>query len=193
MAQAGYMVFTIDPRGSANRGKKFEQEIWRNIGGPQIADYCDAVRWVCGYEKAINSDRIGVYGWSFGGFISTSLMLKAGDLFKVGVAGGPVTNWRFYEVMYTERYMQTPEKNPEGFDQHDLARFVDQLEGKLMLIHCNTDPVVLWQNSLEVMHQAVKDDKQIDYSVYVGHPHNVRGPERVHLMKKVRQYFLDWL
>lgn len=193
MAQAGYMVFTIDPRGSANRGKQFEQEIWRNIGGPQIEDYCKAVEWVCEHEKAIDRNRIGVYGWSFGGFISTSLMLKAGNLFKVSVAGGPVTNWRLYEVMYTERYMQTPQENSDGFDQHDLSRFVNQLEGKLMLIHCNTDPVVLWQNSLAVLHQAVKDDKQIDYAVYVSHPHNVRGPERVHLMKKVRQYFLDWL
>ncbi len=193
MAQAGYMVFTIDPRGSANRGKVFEQEIWRNIGGPQIEDYVTAVEWICQQEKIIDSNRIGVYGWSFGGFISTSLMLKVGHLFKVGVAGGPVTNWRLYEVMYTERYMQTPQENPEGYNQHDLTRYVGQLEGKLLLIHCNTDPVVLWQNSLDILQQAVKNDKQIDYAVYVGHPHNVRGPERVHLMKKVRQYFLEWL
>ena len=125
--------------------------------------------------------------------ISTSLLLKAGDLFKVGVAGGPVTNWRLYEVMYTERYMQTPQKNKEGYDQHDLSRFVKHLQGRLLLIHCNTDPVVLWQNSLSLLKQAVTDDKQIDYAVYVGHPHNVRGPERVHLMKKVRQYFMEWL
>lgn len=190
MAQQGYFVFTIDPRGSANRGLKFEQEVWRNIGGPQIEDYEQAVKWICNREKTIDSNRIGVYGWSFGGFMSTSLMLKKPDLFKVGVAGGPVTNWRLYEVMYTERYMQTPQVNKEGYDQHDLTNFVKNLKGKLMLIHCNTDPVVLWQNSLEILHQSVKDDKQIDYNVYVGHPHNVRGPERVHLMKKVRDYFV---
>ena len=193
MAQAGYLVFTIDPRGSANRGKDFELEIWRNIGGPQLEDYRAAVEWICHRESGIDRQRIGVYGWSFGGFISTSLLLKAGDLFKVGVAGGPVTNWRLYEVMYTERYMQTPQKNKEGYDQHDLSRFVKHLQGRLLLIHCNTDPVVLWQNSLSLLKQAVTDDKQIDYAVYVGHPHNVRGPERVHLMKKVRQYFMEWL
>ncbi|MCQ2191499.1 MAG: S9 family peptidase [Paludibacteraceae bacterium] len=191
MAQAGFLVFTIDPRGSANRGKRFEQEIWRNIGGPQIEDYIAAVNRICDEKAYIDRNRIGVNGWSFGGFISTSLMLKAGDLFKVGVAGGPVTNWRLYEVMYTERYMQTPEKNPQGYDEHDLSHYVHQLKGKLMLIHCNTDPVVLWQNSLNLLKQAVTDDKQIDYSVYVGFPHNVRGSKRVHLMKKIRNYFVD--
>ena len=193
MAQAGYVVFTIDPHGSDNRGRDFEQTVWRHIGQPQLADYCEAVKAVCRQCTFIDDSRIGVYGWSFGGFMATSLMLKAPELFKVGVAGGPVINWRYYEVMYTERYMQTPQQNEEGYDENDLCRFVGQLRGRLMLIHCNNDPVVLWQNSLQLLKASVKAGRQLDYNVYVGHPHNVRGPERVHLMTKVRRYFVETL
>lgn len=193
MASQGYYVFTIDPRGSANRGLKFEQEIWQDIGARQLEDYTAATKWLLKREKGIDADRIGVYGWSFGGFMAASLMLKQPELFKTGVAGGPVTDWKLYEVMYTERYMGTPEENPEGYANNDLKNFVKNLEGHLLLIHCNTDPVVLWQNSLGLLQQAVKDDKQIDYAVYVGYPHNVRGKDRVHLMKKVKRYFDEHL
>lgn len=193
MANDGYFVFTIDPRGSANRGKQFEQEIWRNIGKAQTDDYTKATQWIVEKENHIDKKRIGVYGWSFGGFMATSLMLKANGLYKVGVAGGPVTDWKLYEVMYTERYMQKPQDNLKGYEQNNLCNKLQHLKGRLMLIHCNTDPVVLWQNSLQMLKQAVKNNKQIDYSVYVGHPHNVRGPERVHLMTKIKQYFNEYL
>lgn len=189
MAQEGYIVFTVDPHGSDNRGRDFEQAVWRNISKVQVQDYADSVQYVCAQRPYIDTERIGVYGWSFGGHIATSLMLKCPDIFKVGVAGGPVINWRLYEVMYTERYMQTPEQNSEGYEDTDLTRFVAGLKGKLMLIHCNEDPVVLWQNSLSMLKAAEKTDVLLDYFVCVGYPHNVRGKNRVQLMKKVKSYF----
>ena len=193
MAQAGYIVFSIDPHGSAGRGVRFEQHIWRNIGGTQVQEYVQAVKWLTQRMPCIDTKRIGVYGWSFGGFMATSLMLKAGGIFRVGVAGGPVINWENYEVMYTERYMQTPQQNPEGYRQNNLLNHVGSLEGRLMLIHCDNDDVVLWQNSLEFLKASVAAGVQVDYNVYVGHPHNVRGSERVHLMQKIKQYFDDHL
>ena len=193
MAMEDCIVLTIDPHGSDKRGKEFEQKIWRNIGGPQIEDYVAGIKKVCEENSYIDVDRIGVFGWSFGGFMTSSLMLKVPDLFKVGVAGGPVIDWAMYEVMYGERYMSTPEANPKGYKQHNLRNHIGNLKGKLMLIHCNADPVVLWQNSLSIIKSSVKEGVHLDYNVYVGHPHNVRGPERVHLMETIRTYLLDHL
>lgn len=189
MAQAGYVVFSIDPHGSDNRGKAFEDVIWRNIGKVQLEDYQYAIHWILREKSYIDATKIGVYGWSFGGFMATSLMLKHPDLFRVGVAGGAVTDWRFYEVMYTERYMETPQKNPDGYEENTLHNFLNELKGSLLLIHCDNDPVVLWQNTLTLLKTAIKEGKQIDYSVYPGYAHNVQGPDRVHLMLKIKDYF----
>ncbi len=191
MAQKGYLVFSMDPRGSDNRGRDFEQACWRNIGHVQLEDHLTVLQKIISKSPYINPQRLGVYGWSFGGFMSTHLMLNSNGLFKVGVAGGPVINWRYYEVMYTERYMDTPQENPEGYEENDMRTQVSHLKGKLMLLHCNTDPVVLWQNSLMMLKAAVKAKVQIDYNVYVGYPHNVRGRDRVHLMEKIRDYFIQ--
>jgi dipeptidyl aminopeptidase/acylaminoacyl peptidase len=188
MANEGYVVFYIDPRGSANRGKTFEETIWRNIGKFQMEDYLFALKWILSEKNYINKERLGVYGWSFGGFMATSLMLKS-KMFKVGVAGGAVIDWSFYEVMYTERYMETPEKNREGYKENNLRNFIENLKGELLLIHCDNDPVVLWQNTLSFLKKAIQSKKQVDYFVYPGHGHNVQGPDRVHLMLKVKRYF----
>jgi dipeptidyl-peptidase-4 len=134
---------------------------------------------------------MGVFGWSFGGFMSTSLMTKTPDVFKVGVAGGPVIDWRFYEIMYTERYMDMPQENEKGYREADLLNYVKNLKGKLLMIHGTSDDVVLWQHSLSYIQKSVEEGVLVDYFVYPGHAHNVLGPDRVHLMKKITQYFKE--
>lgn len=192
MAQQGYITFTLDNRGSANRGLEFENATFRNLGKTETEDQLSGVAYLKSLPY-VNKDRLGVFGWSFGGFMSTTLMTKTPDVFKVGVAGGPVIDWRFYEIMYTERYMDTPQENPEGYAAADLKNYAKNLKGKLLLIHGTNDNVVLWQHTLGYLKQCVEDGVLVDYFVYPGHEHNVLGPDRVHLMKKISQYFKDFL
>ncbi len=137
----------------------------------------------------IDANRMGVHGWSYGGFMTTSLMLHHPGVFKAAVAGGPVMDWSMYEVMYTERYMDTPEKNPEGYKNSALFDKVKNLKGKLMLIHGTDDNVVVWQHSIKFLKSAVDNGVQVDYFVYPSYEHNVRGKDRVRLMQKITDYF----
>ncbi len=192
MAQQGYITFTVDNRGSANRGFDFEKGIHKQLGVIEMEDQLQGIEYLKGL-KYIDAKRMGVFGWSFGGFMSTSLMTKTPDVFKVGVAGGPVIDWRFYEIMYTERYMDTPQENPAGYAEADLKNYAKNLKGKLLLIHGTNDNVVLWQHTLSYLKRCVEDGVLVDYFVYPGHEHNVLGPDRVHLMNKITQYFKDFL
>ena len=141
-------------------------------------------------QPYVDPTRIGVHGWSFGGFMTTTLLTRTpANTFKVGVAGGPVIDWKFYEVMYTERYMDTPQENPEGYKTASLLNYVPNLKNKLLMIHGTVDDVVVWQQSLTYVKKCVDEGVQLDYFVYPGHPHNVRGKDRVHLMQKVTDYF----
>ncbi len=188
LAQKGYVVFTMDGRGSSNRGLAFEQATFKKLGTVEMEDQLVGVN----YLKAlpyVDKERMGVHGWSFGGFMTTSLMLRHPGVFKVGVAGGPVIDWKMYEIMYTERYMDTPEENPDGYKGANLLNKVKGLEGKLLVIHGAQDNVVVWQHSMKLIRESVKEGKQIDYFVYPAHPHNVRGKDRVHLMQKITDYF----
>lgn len=190
MAQQGYIMFTLDNRGSMNRGQEFEQATFRNLGKTEVEDQLAGVSYLkkLGY---VDPNRMGVYGWSFGGFMSTSLMTKTPGVFKVGVAGGPVIDWRMYEIMYTERYMDKPQDNPEGYRNADLTNYAKNLKGKLLLIHGVNDNTVLWQHSLTYLKKCVDEGVLPDYFVYPGHEHNVLGPDRVHLMKKITQYLKE--
>lgn len=188
LAQKGYVVFTMDGRGSSNRGLKFEQATFRKLGTVEMNDQLVGVKYLQSLPY-VDADRMGVHGWSFGGFMTTSLMLRHPGVFKVGVAGGPVIDWSMYEVMYTERYMDTPEENPEGYKANNLIDKVGNLEGKLLVIHGAQDDVVVWQHSMKLIRASVKEGKQIDYFVYPAHPHNVRGKDRTHLMQKITDYF----
>lgn len=190
MAQQGFVVFTIDNRGSANRGHGFESAIHRKVGTLEVEDQLAGVNYLK-QQTFVDTSRMAVFGWSFGGFMTTSLMLKAPGTFKVGVAGGPVIDWKMYEVMYTERYMDTPQENPTGFENSNLLNYVQNLEGKLLMIHGTSDPTVVWQHSLEFVKKAVELGKQMDYFPYPAHEHNVRGKERVHLYQKVTDYIMD--
>ncbi|GAA4369968.1 S9 family peptidase [Hymenobacter saemangeumensis] len=190
MAQKGYVVFTVDSRGSAHRGLAFEQATFRQLGTVEMADQLEGVKYLKSLPY-VDQSRMGIHGWSFGGFMTTTMMTRAPGTFKVGVGGGPVIDWRKYEVMYTERYMDTPQENPEGYRQANLLGYVPKLQGKLLLIHGTVDDVVLWQHSLDYLKTAVDNGVQLDYFVYPGHPHNVGGKDRAHLYKKVTQYFDD--
>ncbi|WP_192821654.1 S9 family peptidase [Rufibacter sp. LB8] len=192
MAQKGYIVFTLDNRGSADRGKAFESAIFRQTGSAEVRDQMKGVEYLKSLPF-VDGNRMGVHGWSYGGFMTTSLMLKQPGVFKVGVAGGPVIDWRYYEIMYTERYMDTPQENPAGYEQANLLNHVKNLQGKLLLIHGTVDDVVVWQHSLAFLKKAVDEGVLLDYFVYPGHPHNVGGKDRVHLYKKVTQYLEDHL
>lgn len=188
MAQNGYVVWVMDGRGSSNRGLKFEQSIFRNLGTHEMEDQMKGVNYLKSLSF-VDGERMGIHGWSYGGFMTTSFMLRKPDVFKVGVAGGPVLDWRMYEIMYGERYMDTPESNPEGYANNLLLDKTSNLKGKLLLIHGTQDNVVVWQHSVNFLREAVSNGVQVDYFIYPGYEHNVRGKDRVHLMQKISDYF----
>ncbi len=188
MAEHGYLLFILDNRGSENRGKAFEQVTFRHLGQEEIKDQMKGVAFLKSLPY-VDADRIGVHGWSFGGFMTISLMTNYPDVFKVAVAGGPVIDWKMYEIMYTERYMDTPEQNPEGYKNADLKNKVTALNSKLLLIHGQQDDVVLPQHSYSFVNECIAKGVLVDYFPYPNHPHNVRGKDRVHLYKKIADYF----
>lgn len=192
MAQQGYLVFTLDTRGSANRGRDFEQSIFRHAGARQMEDLLAGVGYL-GRLSYADTSRMGLFGWSYGGFMTTSMMLNHPGLFRAAVAGGPVIDWTYYEIMYTERYMDRPQENPEGYAATNLTRQIDRLRGKLLLIHGMQDNVVLMQHSVNLVKAAVDKGVQVDYMIYPGHEHNVLGKDRVHLYQKVTDYFQQHL
>ncbi|GAB4294501.1 MAG: S9 family peptidase [Ignavibacteriaceae bacterium] len=192
MAQHGYIVFTLDNRGSANRGLEFEQVTFRNLGKYEIEDQLTGVEFLRSLHY-VDAERMGVHGWSYGGFMTTSLMTRTPDIFRAGVAGGAVIDWSYYEVMYTERYMDTPEQNPDGFNESNLLNYVGSLKGKLLEVHGTSDPTVVWQHTLLFAEKAMKLGIDLDYYPYVGHQHGVRGKDRFHLYKKITDYFNQYL
>ncbi|PKP22567.1 MAG: S9 family peptidase [Bacteroidetes bacterium HGW-Bacteroidetes-21] len=192
MAQKGYAVLTLDNRGSSGRGFEFESVIHRNLGIAETDDQMKGIEFLTS-KKYIDPERIGVHGWSFGGFMTTNLMTRYSKVFKVGVAGGPVMDWKYYEVMYGERYMDTPEENPEGYKNACMLDKAKDLKGKLLLIHGYIDDVVVPQNSLSFIEKCIKNKVQVDFFTYPTHEHNVRNMDRVHLMQKVTEYFDTFL
>jgi len=192
MAEKGYVVFTLDNRGTPNRGFAFESVIHRNLGKYEVQDQLAGVDFLLD-QNFVDPDRIGIQGWSYGGFMTISLMLEEPGLFKAGVAGGPVIDWKYYEIMYGERYMDTPESNPEGYKNASLLEKADQLQDHLLIIHGAIDKTVVWQNSLTFIQKAIEKGKQIDYFVYPRAEHNVRGIDRAHLLEKIYLYLDEHL
>ncbi|WP_026713426.1 S9 family peptidase [Flavobacterium daejeonense] len=188
MAQQGYVVFTIDNRGSDNRGKKFCDVNHLKLGVNEMADQMKGIEFLKS-KSFVDADRIGVFGWSFGGFMTTSLMTSQPDTFKAGVAGGPVIDWKYYEIMYGERYMDTPQENPEGYAKTSLLDKAKNLKGRLLIIHGAQDPVVVQQHSMNFIETCIKAGKQVDYFLYPNHEHNVMGYDRIHMYAKIADYF----
>ncbi len=190
MASQGYIVFTLDGRGSGERGYDFEKVIHRHLGDNEMKDQLLGVDYLKSL-KYVDSDRMAVHGWSFGGFMTTSLMTRYPGTFTTGVAGGPVIDWKWYEIMYGERYMDTPEQNPEGYKTASLMQYVKNLEGNLLMIHGTVDDVVVMQHNLAFVQACVSAGVQIDFFPYPMHKHNVRGRDRVHLMTKILNYIIE--
>ena len=187
LANQGYIVFTVDGRGSENRGRDFEQEIFGELGKIEMIDQIKGYNYLI-EQPFVDKDRIAVHGWSYGGFMTTNLLLNYPDLFTCGVAGGPVTNWSYYEIMYTERYMDHPDNNKEGYEKTNLINQVHLLKDPLLMIHGLIDDVVIPKHSLEFIKSSVDHNIQMDYFIYPGHPHNVRGKDRLHLIQKIIDY-----
>lgn len=190
MAEQGYLVFTVDNRGSDNRGFAFESVIHGRLGVNEMDDQLKGVDYLKSLPY-VDGNRLAVHGWSFGGFMTSSLMLRKPDTFKVGVAGGPVTDWKWYEVMYGERYMDTPAENQKGFDEANTLNYVNNLKGKLLLIHGTSDDTVVMQHNFALVKKFVEAGKQIDFFPYPMAKHNVQGKDRVHLMTKVLNYIIE--
>ena len=192
MAQRGYLVYVQDNRGTQNRGLEFEQAIHGQCGQAEMADQMEGVKMLMDLPY-VDKDRIGVHGWSYGGFMTISLITNYPDVFKVAVAGGPVIDWKWYEVMYGERYMDHPERNPEGYAKTSLINKASDLKGKLLICQGAIDPVVVWEHSLSFIRECIKNNVQVDYFPYPCAEHNVMGKDRVHLHDKISMYFEDYL
>ena len=192
MAQKGYILFILDNRGSERRGRDFEQATFRQLGQIEMQDQMKGIEYVKTLPY-VEANRIGVHGWSFGGFMTISLMTNYPETFKVGVAGGPVIDWKWYEVMYGERYMDTPQANPEGYSKTSLIPQAKNLKGKLQIIQGANDKTVVPQHCLSFIAECIKQGTQPDPPVYPGEPHNMRGHQSVHLHERITQYFEDYL
>jgi len=192
MAQKGYILFILDNRGSENRGRDFEQATFHQLGQIEMQDQMKGVDYLRTLPY-VDIDQLGVHGWSFGGFMTISLMTNYPDVFKVGVAGGPVIDWKWYEVMYGERYMGTPENNPEGYAKTSLLAKAKNLKGKLQVITGYNDNTVVPQHCLSFLDACIKAGTQPDFFAYPGEEHNMRGHASVHLHERITQYFEDYL
>lgn len=192
MAQRGHIVFVVDNRGTANRGLEFENVTHRQLGVEETKDQ------MCGVEflkslPYVDSSRMGVHGWSYGGYMTINMLLRHPDVFKVGVAGGPVIDWKYYEIMYGERYMDSPHDNAEGYEESSMLNKADKLKSRLLIIHGDEDPVVVMQHSMQFLKAAITAGTHPDFFVYPGHEHNMIGIDRVHLHEHITRYFDDFL
>jgi dipeptidyl-peptidase-4 len=186
-AERGYLIWTVDGHGSAHRGRAFEQIVHRRLGEVEVKDQMRGVDWLKA-QPYVDPERIAVHGWSFGGHITTAMLTRHPGVFKAGVAGGPVMDWSMYEVMYTERYMDTPAENPDGYKNTAMPPMATQLQDDLLIITGGADNVVLPEHSLTFLKSCISNGVQVDFFEYPCHEHNVRGKDRVHLMEKVLGY-----
>ena len=192
LAQQGYVVYTLDNRGTDNRGFEFESCTHRRLGEIEMADQMEGVKFLKSLPY-VDENRMGVEGWSFGGFMTITMKLAHPEVFKVGCAGGPVIDWKWYEIMYGERYMDTPQENPEGYEGNSLLNKAKDLEGRLLVIQGAEDNTVVPQHSTEFIERCINNFKQVDYFMYPHHEHNVLGKERLHLYKKMFDYYESFL
>ena len=192
MAQKGYVMFSLDNRGSEHRGKAFEQATFRNLGVEEMKDQMKGVDFLKSLSY-VDSTRLGVHGWSFGGYMTTSLMTTYPGVFKCGVAGGPVIDWKYYEVMYGERYMDTPESNPEGYKNTSLLNKAGNLKDRVMIIYGGNDPTCVPQHTLSFIRACIDAGTYPDLFTYPGDGHNMFGTDRVHLHEVITRYFEDHL
>lgn len=194
LSTKGYIIWTMDSRGSANRGYEFESAIWHRCGTQEVQDQMEGIDYLKSLPY-VDSTRIGIDGWSYGGFMTLSMTLRNPGVFKVSTAGGPVIDWKWYEVMYGERYMGTPEDNPQGYKTSSVLSYIDNIpsDAHILVLQGYQDNTVVPQHSLEFIRQCVEKKKPVDYFMYTSHEHNVMGKDRVELYKKLYRYYEDFL
>lgn len=190
LAQKGYVVACVDGRGTGYKGAKFKKVTYMNLGKYEIEDQITAAKWF-GNQSYIDKTRIGMFGWSFGGYMTSLAMTKGADVFKMGIAVAPVTNWRYYDSLYTERFMRTPQENPDGYDKNSPAEYAKLLKGKFLLIHGTADDNVHFQNSMEFSEALIQNKKQFDFMAYPDKNHGIYGGQtRPQLYQKMTDFIL---
>jgi dipeptidyl-peptidase 4 len=191
MAEKGFVIFMLDNRGSSGRGHNFETPIYHHFGSAELADQVAGVKWLS-KQPYIDSARVGIWGWSFGGYMTCEAMLRAGEVFKAGFAGAPVTDWRRYDTIYTERYMGTPQDNSEGYRDSSPVNFAAGLKGKLLIAHATGDDNVHFSNSVALEEKLVDAQKYAEFLIYADRGHGISDrPARIHVFNRVTQFFVE--
>lgn len=191
LAQKGYIVACVDGRGTGYKGTKYKKVTYLNLGKYEIEDQITAAKWF-GNQSYIDKTRIGIFGWSFGGYMSSLALTKGADVFKMGIAVAPVTNWRYYDSVYTERFLRTPQENPDGYDKNSPTEYANLLKGKFLLIHGTADDNVHFQNSMEFSEALIQNKKQFDFMAYPDKNHGIYGGQtRPQLYEKMTNYILE--
>lgn len=191
LAQKGYIVLCVDGRGTGYRGTKYKKATYKNLGKYEIEDQIAAAQWI-GSQSFVDAGRIGIFGWSFGGYMASLAMTKGADVFKVGIAVAPVTTWRYYDTIYTERYLQTPQENPQGYDENSPINFADLMKGKYLLIHGTADDNVHYQNAVEMAEALIQKNKEFEFMTYPDKNHGIYGGNtRLHLYQKMTDFILN--
>ena len=191
LAQKGYIVLCVDGRGTGYRGTKYKKATYKNLGKYEIEDQIAAAQWI-GSQSYVDAGRIGIFGWSFGGYMASLAMTKGADVFKVGIAVAPVTTWRYYDTIYTERYLQTPQENPQGYDENSPINFADLMKGKYLLIHGTADDNVHYQNAVEMAEALIQKNKEFEFMTYPDKNHGIYGGNtRLHLHQKMTDFILN--
>ena len=191
LAQKGYIVVSVDPRGTMFRGEKFKKSTYLQLGKLETQDIINSAKEL-GRFSYIDKNRIGIQGWSYGGFMSSLAITKGADYFCTAIAVAPVTNWKYYDNIYTERFMRTPKENPAGYNDNSPINFVHLLKGKYLLIHGSADDNVHFQNSMEMVNALVKANKQFDLFVYPNKNHGIYGGNtRNHLFQLMLNYITE--
>ncbi|MBL4587079.1 MAG: S9 family peptidase, partial [Flavobacteriales bacterium] len=188
LAQQGYIIVSVDNRGTGNRGRDFKHSTYKQLGKLEIEDYIETAKYLGGLDY-INATRIGMYGWSYGGYMSSLALTKGADYFSMAIAVAPVTNWRFYDTIYTERYMRTPQENATGYDDNSPINHVDKMEGAYLLVHGSGDDNVHFQNTMEMTEALIQANKQFDLYIYPDRNHGIYGNNaRLHLFTKMTDF-----
>ena len=191
LAQKGYIVLCVDGRGTGYRGTKYKKATYKNLGKYEIEDQIAAAQWI-GSQSYVDAGRIGIFGWSFGGYMASLAMTKGANVFKVGIAVAPVTTWRYYDTIYTERYLQTPQENPQGYDENSPINFADLMKGKYLLIHGTADDNVHYQNAVEMAEALIQKNKEFEFMTYPDKNHGIYGGNtRLHLHQKMTDFILN--
>ena len=193
LAQKGYIVVSVDNRGTGARGNKFKNATYLQLGKLELEDYIETAKYL-GSQNYIDAGRIGIWGWSYGGYMSTLAISKGAEYFKAAIAVAPVTNWRYYDNIYTERYMRTPQENAEGYDNNSPINFVEKIKGNYLLVHGTADDNVHFQNTAELVSALVKADVQYDFYMYTDKNHGIYGGNtRKHLFTKFTNFLIEKL